>query len=941
MKNILYPIIICCLFSLHNLFAQQGFIMDFTGPGATNPSKIIQTTDGNYAFTIAASEGLHNNPQGPGNYLIRIDQNGNILQNIRINGLTYFADLFPTNDNGVLIGTRKDFTGNMHQPYIIKVDETGAIEWKDFFISHSGDFTETLSILNLENGDFLFASGEIGSATIDFIQRRDSNLNVLWTREVDATEYDICEAISGNIFIIPRASKNVIIFSSQGNLISEKNVEWNFQGFSATPTPDGGCLLTATHAPADVETNKVHVKLNSTGEVLWSKPILNTSLEYTLTQPLKLSDGILFPGAIQNILPNDDSALLFLKIDFEGNVLWQNQTDILSVAEQGFSLKPTNDGGLIGIAKGGNWQEYSAYLFKSDEKGNIFDNVLTGTVARETIENCEIDPGEITLENWILSASNTNETFYTITDSDGKYILPLETGDYILSVFPPNNTWSPCANDIPVTLNSGASVTTDFPIEAVWDCPRLAVNTSLPRARPCFDNNRYYIDYCNEGTATAVDAEVTVVTDPQFSFVSASIAPTSQNTNTYVFSLGDIASGECGLMYIDFMLDCDAVLGSSVCIETTIGPLLECIPTDPNWNGAFVEVDITCQDSLVKFTLENVGTNDMDVPSQYIVIEDAILMMQDDFMLNEGMQESFSIPSTGGTQRLIAEQVMLAPGDPYPTAWVEGCGVNDNGNYSIGFVNQFSLGDNIPHVDTDCSITTASYDPNDKQGFPNGYGVQHLIEPNTPIEYLIRFQNTGTDTAFNVVLRDLIAEELDITTIRFGGSSHPYTWNISGENKLEFIFQDILLPDSTTNESESHGFVEFKIMQQLDLPLGTIINNKAEIYFDFNDAIITYETFHQIGINFVTVHTQNPDSPKVQFNIYPNPFHQTAMIQFQDFEFVNGKIEIFDMVGKSLVVDYFTGSSFNLHRRHLTPGIYAFRILEKNEIVNTGRIIVK
>ena len=55
------------------------------------------------------------------------------------------------------------------------------------------------------------------------------------------------------------------------------------------------------------------------------------------------------------------------------------------------------------------------------------------------------------------------------------------------------------------------------------------------------------------------------------------------------------------------------------------------------------------------------------------------------------------------------------------------------------------------------------------------------------------------------------------------------------------------MPDSTTNEIESHGFAQFSIRQKDGNDDGEEIRNKAAIYFDYNEQIITNETFHTIG----------------------------------------------------------------------------------------------
>ena len=192
-----------------------------------------------------------------------------------------------------------------------------------------------------------------------------------------------------------------------------------------------------------------------------------------------------------------------------------------------------------------------------------------------------------------------------------------------------------------------------------------------------------------------------------------------------------------------------------------------------------------------------------------------------------------------------------------------------------------------------------------KQGYPLGYGAEHFIRPNTDLEYLIRFQNTGTDTAFTVVLKDTIAQELDLTSIQVGTASHPFTWRIYDGNVLEFTFNNIMLPDSNVNEMESHGFVEFKISQEPDLPVGTIINNKAAIYFDYNAPIITNETYHTIGLDFITVSTQRPLSEQTRIHVYPNPLQEFAIFEMNK-EIKNGLIEIYDVSGKPVSYTHLT-----------------------------------
>jgi hypothetical protein len=115
------------------------------------------------------------------------------------------------------------------------------------------------------------------------------------------------------------------------------------------------------------------------------------------------------------------------------------------------------------------------------------------------------------------------------------------------------------------------------------------------------------------------------------------------------------------------------------------------------------------------------------------------------------------------------------------------------------------------------------------------------------MEYVIRFQNTGTDTAFTVKVLDTLDTDLDIFSVRSGVSSHNYSFRMHGPRVLEWTFYNIKLPDSTTNEPASHGFVTFTVNQVKNLPDGTEINNRVGIYFDYNDPIITNTTSHIIA----------------------------------------------------------------------------------------------
>ncbi|MBK9176958.1 MAG: T9SS type A sorting domain-containing protein [Flavobacteriales bacterium] len=140
------------------------------------------------------------------------------------------------------------------------------------------------------------------------------------------------------------------------------------------------------------------------------------------------------------------------------------------------------------------------------------------------------------------------------------------------------------------------------------------------------------------------------------------------------------------------------------------------------------------------------------------------------------------------------------------------------------------------------SVTvTASFDPNDKTALTSSQWSNDLyyIDVDNWIDYTIRFQNTGTDTAFNVIITDTLPTTLDPATIQWGAASHSCMRSLIGQGIVKFIFPNILLPDSNVNEPASHGFVAFRIQPKLPLIPATEIENTANIFFDYNPPVIT------------------------------------------------------------------------------------------------------
>lgn len=496
---------------------------------------------------------------------------------------------------------------------------------------------------------------------------------------------------------------------------------------------------------------------------------------------------------------------------------------------------------------------------------------IEGQVWYDDNENCNQDNGELEIKDWMVNVEGDNYSATVDTDDQGYYSVIVPEGDYSVSIVLKNELWLACQEVFQVNnVEVQNSYPVDFLVHGDINCPDLLTSVSAPFLRRCFENT-YSIYYANEGTALAEDAELLLELDQDMTFVSTDFADYTLDGQTLVFNLGDLDVLESGHIKVTIYLACEStVLGQTHCVTANISPNDPCY-LEPEWSGAQLKVEGICEGDSVRFFINNEGLEDMLMPAEFIVVEDDVMIIESEILLPKGTSEAIALEANGSTYRLSVDQIPLSPKASIYTLAIEGC-VEDGETFSLGYVNMFEPGDEDNNIDIDCQENIGSYDPNDKAAFPRGYGIQQYVKANTDLEYKLRFQNTGTDTAFRVIVKDQIDPSLDLLSIVPGASSHNYEFSIEEDRTIAFTFDQINLVDSTTNEPGSHGFVIFKIKQLADLEDGTSINNTADIYFDFNDAVITNTVQHTIGTDFVQVSVNTIDHEEVvDFSFYPNP----------------------------------------------------------------------
>ena len=192
--------------------------------------------------------------------------------------------------------------------------------------------------------------------------------------------------------------------------------------------------------------------------------------------------------------------------------------------------------------------------------------------------------------------------------------------------------------------------------------------------------------------------------------------------------------------------------------------------------------------------------------------------------------------------------------------------------------------------------------------------------------------------------RDTLDQWLDLGSFEAGASSHVYSYQFEENRTLKFTFNDINLPDSTTNQLGSNGFVSFKIKPKSSTPLSTVIKNKVAIYFDFNEPIITNETFHTIAEDFIEVVITNiTDLEGLNGNIIvsPNPFIDQTVISIQNHVANTYQLSVYDLHGRLIRQEAYNSPEIVFKKNSMIDGIYFYHIKSDKGLTVSGRLIVK
>jgi uncharacterized repeat protein (TIGR01451 family) len=561
-------------------------------------------------------------------------------------------------------------------------------------------------------------------------------------------------------------------------------------------------------------------------------------------------------------------------------------------------------------------------------------NQVYGRVYLDTDKDCQLDANDTPLPGVQVSLYpqfSPYAQYELFTATDGSFSETLQTGSYLVE------TPYPYANCPLLYVPTGCNQNTDTLIVLVQEqqfCTSVVSSIVSPLMRPCIDGI-YYVASTNLGDIVS-DIDLEIQLDPLVQYLSATNTPTLIQGQKYTFRLPSVQPQEMRQFEISYRLDCSAPLGQVHCTSMTTTPIDTCF----GYAGPELSVQATCQGDSIIVHIKNTSAQPTAAPHAYFwftadAASQTIANNTGTLSLAANETRRFAYLAGVDTFVFVVEQSPLYPFGKQTGAVVTGCNIPTANTMVLPTgINQNPIVYCLPNVN--------SFDPNDKNGFPAGIGDGNYIDQGSDIQYVIRFQNTGTAPALTVEVRDTLPPFLDVQTLVATGASHPYFMVERGSgNTVKFLFQGINLPDSTSNEQRSHGFIAFTVKQKNNNPKGIQIKNRAAIYFDQNAPVLTNTTLHTNGIPMSGL--SKDDEPRIHqtLNLQPNPTNDICTINQP--EGVSDRVYrllVHDTYGREVASHPQVRLPLDLHTGAYSPGVYLIKVQSVDGSVHfTGSMV--
>jgi len=813
-------------------------------------------------------------------------------------------DVKATPDGGYICigGSTSGVSGDKTEPtqgvvdfWVIKLDATGNIQWQNT-IGGSGNDQPEIVIPTADGG---YLCGGWSDSPISGDKTEDTlGVNDIWLVKLDG---------SGTILW-----QNVIGGNKSDNLYDMKI------------TPDGGYILAAASG-SDISGDKTEscqgmtdfwvLKLDGAGNIQWQNTIGGSSNDYLYSVDLTDDGGYILGGVSSSNVSGDKTVprydigygdMWVVKLDSQGNIQWQqsmggDETDqitaVIQTDDQGFLCAGDSRSGKTGNKTEASMGDRDFWLVKLDASGQILWQNSIGGIAPDYLKFAVSIPDNQFLAGGLSSSGISGDK--TEPNWSGDYWVMLLDGEGNLvwqnTIGGSSVDQATCATFSPDKglliggfSNSGISGDkTEVNVGPGWSdfwLVNLNFKYNIIKGEIFADLNSNN----NNDTGEPVVSfhKTTELTSGNFTF--------SNSEGKYGLAVGDSGS---------YLIQPDPLPYYNASPSSRIVP----------FNGLFLT---SAQND---FAMQPLGT-----------VNDLCVHITPAAPFRSGFNASYIVDYSNEGNTTLNPTIVFYPDNDlsYLSASLNPVSItNDSIVFTVGslapltsgqLIITLSISQGLPigtlinsgamilpvagDANPNCNLhywevlTTGSFDPNDI--LVNRHIIYDTEMASPPLlEYIIRFQNTGNDTAFFVRLDNYFPSNLDLTTLQIVNSSHSCDIHYQAyDSTLYFHFNNILLPDSNINEPMSHGYVKYRVRPLNSLNTGDTIGNRANIYFDYNAPVATNTAITEI-VQFNSIEAV---SDIEHFSIYPNPAKETLRITYEIKRTSEVEIQLLNLLGETL-----------------------------------------
>jgi Tol biopolymer transport system component len=340
----------------------------------------------NYTHQDTAREDVH---------LMKIDLAGEMLWEKTYGGDKYDRGyaIIPAADGGyVILGETKSLGAGDRDVYLIKIDQDGRELWSKTF---GGPKEERASaIQQTADGGYILTgqtrSHGAGGGDV-YLVKTDGSGNEVWSQTYGGEHHDEGHAVhqtaDGGFFVLaevlhgagiyPRQNPDVFLIRTDGTGKEVWSRVWEEDtvqgGFAMARTSDGGYVITGFLAPpgSETEADFLFLKVDGDGNLIWDKAIGDKStFEYGSGIIETADGGYLLTGMSTR---NRQAGVPLVKTNEEGTVVWRRNLDEGRDIKVGLKLLRAPDGGYLIVGQVNQGPGFGTMLIKVDSQGQVVE----------------------------------------------------------------------------------------------------------------------------------------------------------------------------------------------------------------------------------------------------------------------------------------------------------------------------------------------------------------------------------------------------------------------------------------------------------------------------------------------------------------------------------------------------------------------------------------